>query len=81
MTHRRNICSPSALCDILVFGSEVLTYSPSITCNTSILTAYWLKVLALALLRKGDAIIVFKVYNAAIELKVVGKSKSFTFLG
>ena len=80
MTNRRNIRSLSALCNILVLSSKVLAYSSFATSYSYIFTAYWLKVLALALLCKGDAIIVSKVYNAAIKLKIVSKSKVFTLL-
>jgi hypothetical protein len=70
------------LCDILVLSSEVLTYSSSVTCYTSIFALYWLEVFALAFLREGDiaTAIIFEVYNTTIKLKIVGKSEAFTLL-
>jgi hypothetical protein len=40
---------------------------------------YWFEVFTLIFLCKGDATI-FEVYNAAVEFKVMGRGKAFTFL-
>ena len=78
LVDRCNIRFLSSLSDILVFSVQVLAYSSSATCCTSILALYQLKVFALAFLRKGNTSTIFKAYNATIKLKVVGKSKVFT---
>jgi hypothetical protein len=67
------------LSDILVLNREVLAYSTSDASCRRVLVANGFEVLALAFLRKGNASVV-SIDDAAIEFKVVGGGKAFTFL-
>ena len=64
----------------MILSREVLAYSSSATSCSRILSANWFEVLVLSFLRKGNTAIVFKVYNATVELKIIARSKAFTFL-
>jgi hypothetical protein len=75
-----NICSSSALSDILVLCKEVLAYNTPATSYSCIFTAYKLKVFALSFLRKSNATIALEVHNAAVKFKVIDNAKLLLFL-
>ncbi len=79
MTDGRNIYSSSALSDILVLDSEVLTYSTSTASCSHILVTNGFEVLVLPYLHKGNSSAV-NVDNSSVKLEVIGGSETLTFL-
>jgi hypothetical protein len=57
-----------------------LAYSPSIASYSHILISYSFEVLILALLCKGNIIVILKVYNTAIEFKIMGRGEALMLL-
>ena len=79
MADGQNICSSSALSDILVLDIEVFTYSASTTCYSRVLAVNGFEVFTLVYLRKGNSSAV-SMDNSSVELEVVSGGETFTFL-
>jgi hypothetical protein len=79
LAHCRNVRSPNSLGDILLFNSEISSYSASTARSARSFLSYWFEVLTLALLRKGDAV-GLELDQTAIELEGIARRELLSFL-